>query len=381
MYALVNCDVFTSREVLSDSAVIINGNKIENIVPLNQLDGKIEKIDLKGRNLSPGFIDIQVNGGGGILFNDKPTIESIEQIVQGHSKLGTTKILPTIITDTKEKIKQAIQAVNTYIKSGKNDILGIHIEGPFIEASKAGVHNKKYITSLCEEDIDWLSSLQYGKTLLTVAPEKVNPELIYKLVNNYIKVSIGHTNANADECEEIFKAGASLSTHLYNAMSPLTSREPGAVGASIINDNVFVSIIADGFHVDFRSLIPVIRTKPKGKVILVTDAMPPVGSNKKTFYLEPYNIRVEGGRCLTEDGVLAGSALSMNIAVKNCVQHIGVPLNEAYKMASLYPAEFLGIANKYGRIEKGYEADFTISDNELNIYGIVKDGKYIELNA
>jgi N-acetylglucosamine-6-phosphate deacetylase len=376
MYAFVNCDVFTSTKVLSNHAVIIDKNKINKIIPYEELDLSIKQIDLNGKNLSPGFIDIQVNGGGGVLFNDEPNINGIKSIINGHKKFGTTKILPTIITDTKEKIQEAIIAVNDYIKNGGNNILGIHIEGPFIESSKAGVHNKKHILKMNNNDIQLLSSLDNGKTLLTVAPEQVSQDLVSKLIDKDILIAIGHTNANANECTNIFNVGATLSTHLYNAMSPLTSREPGAVGSSLINDDVYVSIIVDGFHVDFRSLIPIIRTKPKGKVILVTDAMPPVGSNKNTFFLDPYNIKLENGKCITEDGTLAGSALSMNVAIKNCVQQLGISLTEAFRMASLYPAEFLGLSNKYGKIEEGYIADLVISDNELNIYGIVEEGKY-----
>lgn len=379
-FALVNCDVFTGDGVEFDHALIIRGKRIEKLVPFNDLPAGIAQCDLKGQSVAAGFIDVQVNGGGDVLFNDCPTTEGVKTIVEAHRKFGTTSILPTFITGSNEGMRNAAETIRSAIEAGTKGILGVHFEGPFIAESKAGVHDKKYIRVPNENDLSILESLIGVKTLFTVAPEIVTPELIQRLCKNGVLISLGHTDANCDLAKEAFEAGASCTTHLYNAMSALTSRSPGVLGAALDDRNSWAGIIMDGFHVDFVSARVAIRAKAKGKTFLVTDAMSPVGGERNHFKLGPYDIRVDQGRCVTNDGVLAGSALDMATAVRNCVQKLGMPKDEALRMASTYVAEFLGLEKELGRVKPGYRANLTIFNNQINVSAVVIDGELIELS-
>lgn len=379
MYALVNCDVFSGNQLLYDKAVIIKGNKIDSIISVNDVGDKIEKKDLKGLSVAPGFIDIQVNGGGGVLFNDSPSIESIKAIHSAHMKFGTTDIMPTLITDSMEKMQDAISSVESAICNNMSGVLGIHLEGPVINLKKAGVHDKSFIKESQVFDYNMIKPKGAGKILFTVAPEEASAEVLRELKSKHVLLAAGHSNATYDEAISGFSNGISLVTHLFNAMSPFDSREPGMVGAALDSDDVWCNIIADGFHVHFSSFRVAWKAKKLGKMFLVTDAMPPVGAKNTKFRLGAYDIDVDNGRCVTKDGILAGSALDMATAVRNCIQKIGIARDESLRMASTYPAQFLGLDDRLGFIKEGYQANLTIFNNQIQIDAVIISGEYIKV--
>ena len=378
MYAFVNCDVFTGKEFVCDKALLIEGKKIQGFLPEDELEKSVEKINLNGNTVAPGFIDVQVNGGGDILFNDEPTVDGIKKIFEGHRKYGTTDFLPTFITGSNDGMRRAAESVNECLNNKAHGVRGIHFEGPFIDESKAGVHDKKYIRGINDADVQIISSIKGGITLLTVASEKVPNEFITKMKKQGVLVSLGHTNATYQEANEGFTAGASCATHLFNAMTALSSRAPGVVGASLNNDKTWTGIIVDGFHVDYAAVQVVSRAKAARKLFLVTDAMPPVGGTGKGFRVGEYDISIENNKCITMGDVLAGSALDMASAVRNCIQHVGIDKGESLRMASTYPAEFLGLDNQLGYIQQGYDANLAIFNNQIQVSAVVLQGKYEE---
>lgn len=382
MYALLNCDIYTGAGVEYDKALVVENGYIRGLLPPKDLDAGVDRRDLGGLCVAPGFIDIQVNGGGGVLFNDSPTVDGIKRIVEGHRKFGTTNLLPTYITGPASGMASAVEAVNTAIRGGSvKGVLGLHLEGPFISGAKAGVHDKRFVRGPNEEDVAIMCGLREGALLVTLAPEVVSVETIARLSQSGVLVSLGHTNATCEEAMKALMNGASCVTHLYNAMSALTSRTPGVVGAALDHRESWAGIIIDGFHSDFVSARVAMRAKARRKMMLVTDAMPPVGADdpEAGFRLGEYEIRVERGRCVTDDDVLAGSALDMATAVRNCVQKVGLPRDEALRMASTYPAEFLGLGSELGRIAVGYRANLSIFNNQMVVSAVVVEGEYEEV--
>ncbi|QSZ41242.1 N-acetylglucosamine-6-phosphate deacetylase [Sulfurimonas aquatica] len=376
MYAFVNCDIFNGSEFIYNKALVIDGEKIHGLIPEEELDKSIEIINLNGKTISPGFIDLQVNGGNGILFNDEPTIEAVKKIYDGHKKFGTTDFLPTFITGSLKGMKQAVESINKCLSLNLDGVLGIHFEGPFLNQAKAGVHEKKYIRESNVDDIEAISKISNGITMLTLAPEVVPSELILSLQKKGIFISIGHTNATYEEAMNAFSSGASCSTHLYNAMTSLESRAPGVVGASLDNDKAWTNIIVDGIHSSYASVRVAMKAKAKRKLFLVTDAMPPVGGEGDDFRIGDYNISVKNGKCVTMGDTLAGSSLDMASAVRNCIQHVGIDKGEALRMASTYPAEFIKLDNRIGHIKSGYDANLAIFNNQIQVSAVVVKGKY-----
>lgn len=364
---LVNGRVFTGEQTLVDHAVIVDGPDIVAVVPENQAGGVDEVIDLDGNTLVPGLIDLQVNGGGGVLFNDEPSVATISRISDAHRRFGTTALLPALISDTPAKTKSAISAVEAAIGNSGNSVLGIHLEGPFLSPARMGVHNPDFFTQPDDVTIDLVSSLRYGKTLLTLAPEQTTPANIRRLVAAGVIVSAGHTDASYDVIRAALDSGLSGFTHLFNAMRPLGSREPGVVGAALEDQHSWCGVIADGVHVHWAALRIALSAKPRGKVFLVTDAMPPVGAANGEFRLSGKIVRRDGDCLTTADGTLAGSTLDMMSAVRNAVRHLHITWQEAVRMASLYPASFLGLETRYGRIERGFKANMTLIDDQLDV--------------
>lgn len=374
-YALVNCDIYTGKVVIYDKAIIIEGDIVKDIVEISKIPKELEAIDLKGLSIAPGFIDAQVNGGGGCLFNENPTEECISAIYEAHKRFGTTSFLPTIFTVPTEKMLQAIDVVKSCIENHKYGVVGLHMEGPYINEKKAGVHDKRFIQQISDEGLVTFTKNEGVIKLWTLAPELVEESHVKELKKRNILVSAGHTNATYEQTVQSFKWGVSSATHLFNAMTQFGSREPGVIGAVFDTDNIWAGIIADGIHVHFASVRVAKKIKQK-KLILVTDAMPPVGKPSTTFKIGNLEVSYSNGMCVTKDGTLAGSALDMATAVRNCIQKIGIPKDEALRMASTYPAEFLGIQDKLGKIEIGYLADMVILNNQIAVKGIIKNGKY-----
>ena len=374
MQALTNCDIYAGDEVFHDKAVIVEGEKIADLVSIQQLPVDASVLDLGGASVAPGFIDLQVNGGGDRLFNDDPTQETIEIIQAAHRRFGTTDLLPTFITGLDEQMVRAIRAVEDCLENDLPGILGIHLEGPFLNPEKAGVHDENLMREMATADLSLLPSFDRGKVLLTVAPEMVEQGLIAECVSRGVKVSAGHTNATHEQMRRAFQEGLDCGTHLFNAMRNIESREPGVVGSLLRDANASCGVIVDGFHVHPTSVGVAWQANGEGQTYLITDAMPPVGGSETSFRIGAYDAEVVDGRCQTADGVLAGSALDMASAVRNAIQKVGIPKDEALRMASLYPAAYLDVDDRLGRIAPGYEANLVLVNNEIHVQGVMIGG-------
>ncbi|MCF8475094.1 MAG: N-acetylglucosamine-6-phosphate deacetylase [Emcibacter sp.] len=360
-------EILISGAFVTDHIILMENDIITDIVHRDLLQDDID-IDYHDHGkLIPGFIDIQVNGGGGILFNDDPSVEAINAIGVAHQKFGTTAFFPTLISDDLDKIEQAITAVDTAISRGIPGVSGIHLEGPFLNKEKNGIHDACKFSTLDKNKVALLSSLSKGRTLVTLAPEMAEAEFIVSLVAAGVVVSVGHSNATYEQAMQAMAMGVTGFTHLYNAMSPFQSRAPGVVGAAFMVTNSFASLIADGFHVHPAALNHAIKTKGVEKTILITDAMPTVGATQQDFWLGNQHITATNGKCQNDDGVLAGSCLDMASAVRFIAKRTDYSLEDAVAMASLSPARFMGIDDKMGEIKIGKKANFALLNKDLNV--------------
>jgi N-acetylglucosamine-6-phosphate deacetylase len=351
--------VFDGTIVHRNAAVIIDGTQIAGIVPRTDLPSTMAVRVVDGAWLAPGFIDIQVNGGGDVLFNDSPTPEGIATIAAAHRRFGTTGLLPTLISDTPEKMRAALAAVDASM-AREPGVLGVHLEGPFLSPEKPGVHALRVIRKPTREDAALLAAPRQGVTLITLAPEQVPAGFIAALVGAGVRVSLGHSMATYAQTHAAMAEGLSGFTHLFNAMRPLTSRDPGPIAAALESPNAWFGMIADGVHVDPA----VLRLALRGlaRPILVTDAMPPVGGKRSTFTLYGEEMMVHDGRCTRRDGTLAGACLDMATAVRNALRLLGVTLEDALRMASTHPADFIGLGHALGRLAVGHRADVVAFD-------------------
>lgn len=350
-------DNFIKNKVLSIENGIIIG-----------IDDDLQQYDEKLAGLvAPGFIDLQVNGGGGVLFNNTPSVEGVNTMLLAHAKYGTTAMLPTLITDTVEVMQQAADAIAVAIAQKVPGIIGIHFEGPHLSIAKKGAHSEAFIRPISAQEWQILSRQDLGKVIVTLAPENVLTSDIVKMRELGIHVCLGHTNASYTVAQQAVNAGATGFTHLYNAMSALQGRKPGVVGCALLNDNTSCGLIVDGHHVDFASCRLALKAKPKGKVFLVTDAMPPVGTKDTEFAFFDRTVYLHNGKLTSTTGELAGSVLDMATAVRNCVNYLHVPLSEALKMASLYPAKYIGLPAQYGRLVVGSRADFVEFNDQQQV--------------
>lgn len=369
-FALVfhNGHVLTERGFERDACVVVeDGHIVAVLYGAPPPAGK--HIDLGGGWLVPGFIDAQVNGGGGVLFNNDPSAEGIAAIGRAHRRFGTTGFLPTLISDTAEVMQRAIDATRAAIAAGVPGVLGIHLEGPYLAPARHGTHDARQFRVPTTDDIARATALGSGVTLITLAPERVPADAIRALVARGAIVSAGHTDASYAQARAGLVAGVTGFTHLYNAMTPLQGREPGAVGAALDDAASWCGIIVDGVHVHPASLRVALNAKPRGKVFLVTDAMPMVGGDRPDFSLYGETITAVDGVVRNAAGALAGSALDMASAVRNTVRLLGLPLDEACRMAAQYPAEFLGLGGSHGRIAPGYRADLAWLDADITVRG------------
>ena len=366
-FAITNARVFDGTDFHNGKAVIVRNGKVDAIVESSDITENINVIDAKNQTLAPGLIDVQVNGGGGVLLNDEPDVDGIRAIMAAHRKYGTTAMLPTLITDHRDKMEAAITAVTDAISQDVPGIVGIHLEGPYLNAERKGVHDANIIRPMEGDAIDLLTRLTNGRILVTMAPEKAAKGTIKKLADRGVLVCAGHTAGTYNHVQAAIAEGMRGFTHLFNAMSPMTHREPGVAGAAMDDDSTWCRLIADGYHVHPAVLKVAIHAKAKGKIMLVTDAMPTVGADEKRFVLGGEEIMATDGRCALADGTLAGSDLDMIAAVKNCVEMVGIDLGEALRMASLYPAAFLKLDDVMGRIAPGYQADMILFDDDYNV--------------
>ena len=365
--AFVHGRVLTDAGFVEGLAVLVDGGRIAAVV--SESDPRVEaarRRDLEGRLLLPGFIDAQVNGGGGVLFNEQPTVEAVRAIGAAHRRYGTTGFLPTLISDDFDRIETAMRAAEQAVDAVPG-ALGIHVEGPFINRERKGIHDASKFRGLDERAFALLTSLRNGRTLVTLAPEITTPQMIGRLVEAEVIVSAGHTNGDYATIVDALAHGMTGFTHLFNAMSQLGNRAPGAVGAALDDTRSFCGIIVDGYHVAPASLRIALKARGAERLMLVTDAMPTVGAAEKSFMLQGRRITVQDGICRSDDGVLAGSDLDMAGAVRNSVAMLGVDLATAVRMASTVPAAFLGLGDRLGRIAPGYQADLVEATDEIDI--------------
>jgi len=360
IHAVAARRIFDGMAVREDSAVVINGGEIAAVLRRSELSSAIPIMKLPASAwLAPGFIDIQVNGGGDVLFNDEPTPEAIRSIAAAHRKFGTTSLLPTLISDSPEKMAAACNAVESLV-GVEPGILGIHLEGPFLSPEKPGVHDPRALRQPSRDDLALLTAPRRGAMLVTLAPERVPLEFIAALAAAGVRVSLGHSMATYAQTKEAMAAGLTCFTHLFNAMRPLDSREPGPIAAALESERAWCGVIVDGVHV--APAILRLALRGRAAAILVTDAMPPVGGTHSSFRLYGESIFVRGDRCVRSDGRLAGAYLTMAGAVGNCVRLLGLPLTDALRLASTHPAEMLGLNKRLGKLAPGFRADMVAFD-------------------
>jgi N-acetylglucosamine-6-phosphate deacetylase len=360
--ALCGASVLVPDGWLENHALVISGDRIAAIVPSETLEVGVDRVSLNGGFLVPGFIDTQVNGGGGVLLNDDPSVDAIATIAKAHRQFGTTGFLPTLISDDLSVVAKAMAAVDAAIAVGVPGVLGIHIEGPFLNAAKRGIHDDSKFRLVDADAVALLSSLTNGKTLVTLAPELAAPGMIAALVERGVVVAAGHSLATYDEMQRAFAQGLSGITHLFNAMSQLESRAPGIVGAGLESRHCISGIIVDGHHVHPASLKIAYAARGRDGLMLVTDAMPSVGTTDKQFAIGGRTITVIDGACRGPDGTLAGSNLNMVAAVRNAMVMMDVDLAAAAMMAGAVPARFLGMAETRGALKAGLQADLVHLD-------------------
>ncbi|MBF9195957.1 N-acetylglucosamine-6-phosphate deacetylase [Microvirga terrestris] len=372
--ALTGARIFDGSHMLDGRAVVIESGRIAAVPHERDLGTGVERRAVSGL-LAPGFIDVQVNGGGGVLYNDVRSVEGIRSIAQAHRAYGTTGLLPTFITDTRETMAEAIEAMRDALAARVPGVLGIHVEGPFISPERKGVHNAAFMRPMEEADIAILTSLKEGRTLVTLAPERNSMDSIARLAAAGVMICAGHTASDYATVIEATRHGLRGFTHLFNAMPPLAGRDPGPVGAALDSRDTWCGLIVDGHHVSDAALRVAIAAKGTERMMLVTDAMSVTGTDLTSFELHGRTIYRKDGRLTTEDGTLAGSDLDMASAVRNSVELLGLALPDVLRMASLVPASFLRLDHELGRIAPGYRADLVLLDESLQVRQTWIDGQ------
>ncbi|MDM9283954.1 N-acetylglucosamine-6-phosphate deacetylase [Providencia rettgeri] len=381
MYALTNCIIYTGHERLDNHAVVIDGEIIKDVCPVSELPSHIPQHDLQGATLSAGFIDLQVNGCGGVQFNDNKenvTLKNLDIMQKANERTGCTSYLPTLITCSDELMKHGIEVMTEYLKDHKNQALGLHLEGPYINVIKKGTHNPEFIRQPSAQMIDYLAAHADSITKITLAPEMVELDYIHQLKDSGIVISAGHSNATYEEAKLGFKAGIRFSTHLFNAMPYISGRGPGLVGAIYDTPEVYAGIIADGLHVQWANIRNSKHLKGD-KLILVTDATAPAGIDPQTGEMDHFifagkTIYYRDGLCVDENGTLSGSSLTMIEAVRNSVEYVGIPLDETLRMATLYPARAIGVDETLGSIAPGKIANLTAFNHDFDVLATYVNG-------
>ncbi|WP_288883492.1 N-acetylglucosamine-6-phosphate deacetylase [uncultured Kosakonia sp.] len=379
MYALTHCRIFTGHEILDDHALVVADGLIERLCPQAELPADIEQRSLNGALLAPGFIDVQLNGCGGVQFNDTAeavSVETLEIMQRANEKSGCTSYLPTLITTSDDLMKQGVQVMRDYLAKYPNQALGLHLEGPWLNIIKKGTHNPDFVRKPDAALVDFLCQNADVITKITLAPEVAGCDVIRKLADAGIVVSAGHSNATLNEAKAGFRAGITFATHLYNAMPYITGREPGLAGAVLDDTDVYCGVIADGLHVDYVNIRNAKRLKGD-KLCLVTDATAPAGAHIDQFIFAGKTIYYRNGLCVDENGTLSGSALTMIEGVRNLVEHVGIALDEALRMATLYPARAIGVDKKLGTLAAGKVANLTAFTRDYEIIKTIVNGNEV----
>ncbi len=374
--AFIGAHIFDGRKLLVNHALLVDGEYIKAVCPVNDISRADKIIKLQGGILAPGFVDLQVNGGGGIMFNSDPSLSTLQKIAAAHAKLGTTSLLPTLITDSAQISRAAIKASIEAVKSDICGIAGLHLEGPHISKERKGAHDPSFIRPMEKQDLELLLKAKDKLPILmvTIAPENVTIEQVNILSKAGIIVALGHTNADYETCLAYIKAGASCATHLFNAMSQLQNREPGLVGAALNSGEISAGIIADAIHVHPDIISLALRAKiGPGNLFLVSDAMAVAGTNNNSFTLNGRKIIRQNGRLTLNDGTLAGADLELAAALRLLVNRLHLPKEEAFKMATSYPAALAKM--KAGHLAPGRLANFIYLDENLNLLTIWQKAK------
>ena len=379
MYALTHGRIYTGHEILDDHAIVIANGLIERLCPLTELPAGIEQRSLNGAIVSPGFIDVQLNGCGGVQFTataDAVSIETLEIMQRANEKSGCTSYLPTLITTSDDLMKQGVRVMREYLAKHPHQALGLHLEGPWLNIVKKGTHNPQFVRMPDAALVDFLCENADVITKITLAPEQVAPEVITQLAAAGIIVSAGHSNATVKEAKRGFRAGITFATHLYNAMPYISGREPGLIGAIFDEPDVWCGIIADGLHVDYVNIRNAKRLKGD-KLCLVTDATAPAGADIDQFIFAGKTIYYRNGLCVDENGTLSGSSLTMIEGVRNLVEHVNIALDEALRMATLYPARAIGVDKQLGSIAPGMVANLTAFTRDYKIIKTIVNGNEV----
>ncbi|WP_318373230.1 N-acetylglucosamine-6-phosphate deacetylase [Enterobacter sp.] len=379
MYALTHCRIFTGHEILDDHALIVANGLIDSLCPLADLPPDIEQRSLAGAILAPGFIDVQLNGCGGVQFNDTAeavSVETLEIMQHANEKSGCTSYLPTLITTSDDLMKQGVRVMREYLAKHPHQALGLHLEGPWLNMVKKGTHNPEFVRKPDPALVDFLCQNADVITKITLAPEMAGSDTISKLAAAGIVVSAGHSNATLKEAKAGFRAGIRFATHLFNAMPYITGREPGLTGAILDDADIYCGIIVDGLHVDYSNVRLAKRLKGE-KLCLVTDATAPAGANIEQFIFAGKTIYYRNGLCVDENGTLSGSALTMIEGVKNLVEHVNIALDEALRMATLYPARAIGVDKQLGSITPGMVANLTAFTRDYKVIKTIVNGNEV----
>ncbi|WP_318372262.1 N-acetylglucosamine-6-phosphate deacetylase [Enterobacter sp.] len=379
MYALTQCRIFTGHEILDDHALIVANGLIDSLCPLADLPQGIEQRALNGAILAPGFIDVQLNGCGGVQFNDTAdavSVETLEIMQRANEKSGCTSYLPTLITTSDDLMKQGVEVMRDYLAKHPHQALGLHLEGPWLNIVKKGTHNPEFVRKPDAQLVNFLCQNADVITKVTLAPEMAGTEVISQLAAAGIVVSAGHSNATFAEAKKGFRAGVTFATHLYNAMPYITGREPGLTGAILDDADVYCGIIVDGLHVDYSNVRLAKRLKGE-KLCLVTDATAPAGANIEQFIFAGKTIYYRNGLCVDENGTLSGSALTMIEGVQNLVEHVNIALDEALRMATLYPARAIGVDDRLGSIAPGKVANLTAFTRDYKVIKTIVNGNEV----
>lgn len=373
-YMITNIDVFNGQKIEEKQAIIINNDSILSIIPMEKAHSlSIESIDGHGALATAGFIDIQLNGCGGVLLNTDISLSTLDTMNKTNVKYGTTQYLPTLITSTEVDLNDTLSLMTSFDNAEQEGVLGLHLEGPFISIEKKGAHQAQYIRELDLATAQRLAEHSSHIKVLTLAPEHIKQDVLDCLTDAGITVSIGHTNATYDQVNS--RSGFSMATHLYNAMTPLGSREPGVVGY-IFDKKPHAGIIVDGIHASYPS-VRIAHQQLKEKLFLVTDAVTPAGTDLTEFDMAGTQAYVTDGKCHYDDGTIAGAAITMIDGVRNLINHVGLSREEALRMASLYPAQALKIDDEYGQLKENYKANITLIDSNNDITTTIQMGKLV----
>lgn len=363
--AIINAKIYTGNSIETGKAILVSNGAIENIIPRSEVTSNCMIEDVKGLNIAPSFIDLQIYGGNGKMFSHELTTEALQATYEYCLAGGCTHFMVTMATNSIENFLEGIDKVQEYWDKGGKGLLGLHLEGPYINPIKKGAHIAGYIKKPALEEVRDLLGRKKGVVkMITIAPEVCDEKLLDFLMTEGIIVSAGHTNATYKEAIDGFNKGIPAATHLFNAMSPLQHREPGMVGAIYDHSKVMSSVVCDGVHVDYVA-VRISKKILQERLFFITDAVAEVTEGE-------YQHLFKGDRYTLPDNTLSGSSLTMMQCVKNAVQYASIPLDEALRMASAYPARLLGENYKLGRIEKGYQSSFVVFDDDLNLKNVIQ---------